>query len=467
VKCVVLCGGSGTRLWPISRENHPKQFIKIFDDRSLFQLTVLRNLPLSDKIAVVTGEEQYFLALDQMEEIGRRSDLCIIEPFGKNTAASIAFAAFASDPEEVLFITPSDHLIEDMEAYREAVERAQEGAKEGYLVTFGIEPTRPATGYGYIFARPKDGRLWAVERFVEKPDLERAKEYLAYKGDDGRYFWNSGMFCFKAGVYLAELERYRPDIYEAAKEAYDHARDGGFLRILPKYMEKIPDESVDYAVMEHSRRIAMVPARFRWSDVGDFDALYELFEKDEQGNTKAARYVAHRSKGNFLYGKDRMIALSEVEDLIVVDTPSALLVTRRGAAQSVRDVVKKIKQIDPMLVKFGHTVYRPWGSFTLLEEQEGFKVKKIVVKPGRRLSLQKHLHRSEHWVVVRGTAEVTRGDETFILRPNESTYIPIGVEHRLANPGKVDLEVIEVQVGDYLGEDDIIRIEDDYGRKES
>jgi len=448
VKCVVLCGGSGTRLWPISRENYPKQFIKIFDERSLFQLTVLRNAPLSD-------------------EIGGGCGMCIIEPFGKNTAASIAFAAFASDPDEVLLITPSDHLIEDLEAYRAAVEQAVGGAERGFLVTFGIHPTRPATGYGYIFARPAQDGLWEVERFVEKPDLARAKEYLAYKGDDGRYFWNSGMFCFKAGVYLQELKKYRPDIYEAAKEAYVYAKKGEYLRILPRYMQKIPDESVDYAVMEHSHRIAMVPARFKWRDVGDFDALYELYEKDAYGNTKVPRYVTHKAKNNFLFGKYRMIAVSEVDDLIIVDTPTALLVTRRGAAQSVREVVRKVRRVDPQLVKFGRTVYRPWGSFTLLEEQKEFKVKKIVVKPGRRLSLQKHLHRSEHWVVVKGIAEVRRGDETFILRPNESTYIPIGVLHRLANPGKVDLEVIEVQVGDYLGEDDIIRIEDDYGRKES
>ena len=467
MKCVVLCGGSGTRLWPVSRENYPKQFLKIFDERSLFQLTVRRNEPLADEIVVVTGEEQYFLAQDQLEEIGRGCGVCIIEPFGRNTAASIAFAAFAGDPDEILFVTPSDHLIEDMDAYREAVELAKRGAEQGYLVTFGVRPTHPATGYGYILARPADGGLWKVERFVEKPDLDLAKEYLAYEGDDGRYFWNSGMFCFKAGVYLDELKRHRPDIYEAAKEAYEHVRSGEFLRIPPADMEKIPEESVDYAVMEHSSRIAMVPAGFRWSDVGDFDALYEIFDKDEAGNTKVRKYVTHNAKNNFLFGKYRMIAVSEVDDLIIVDTPTALLVTRRGAAQSVRQVVKKVQQIDPQLVRFGRTVYRPWGSFTLLEEQKGFKVKKIVVKPGRRLSLQKHHHRSEHWVVVKGVAEVTRGDETFILRPNESTYIPIGVPHRLANPGRLDLEVIEVQVGEYVGEDDIVRIEDDYGRKES
>jgi mannose-1-phosphate guanylyltransferase len=352
-----------------------------------------------------------------------------------------------------------------MDAYKEALKRAKTGAEQGFLVTFGIEPTLPATGYGYIFARPAKDGLWGVERFVEKPDLDRAKEYVSYRGEDGRYFWNSGMFCFRAGVYLDELKKHRPDIWEAAKEAFEQAKKGEFLRIAPKYMHKIPDESVDYAVMERSQRIAMVPSGFGWSDLGDFDALYEQFDKDGRGNTKVERYVAHNAKNNFLFGKYRMIAVSEVDDLIIVDTPSALLVTKRGAAQSVRQVVKKIKQIDPQLVKFGRTVYRPWGSFTILEECKNFKVKRLVVKPGRRLSLQKHLHRSEHWVVVRGSAQVRRGDESFLLRPNESTYIPIGTVHRLENPGRIDLEVIEVQVGEYLGEDDIIRIKDDYERR--
>jgi mannose-1-phosphate guanylyltransferase len=458
---VVLCGGSGTRLWPISRENLPKQFLKMFDNNSLFQLTIKRNAKFSDKFVIVSNENQYFIALDQLDEININNYLAIIEPVGRNTAASIAFAAFSVLPDEIIFVTPSDHLIEDNEEYKKAVKMAKKAAENDFLVTFGITPNAPKTGYGYIKAINCKDFICDVEAFKEKPDLETAKKYLK----DGNYYWNSGMFMFKAGVYLEELKKYAPDIYEAAKTAFDMSKKGDFIRIKPELMMEIRDESIDYAVMEHSKKIKMVKADINWKDLGDFDSLYEVLPKDENGNTKNEKLLALNSKNNLIFGRyKKQIAVSDIEDMIIVDTPTALLITKRGNAQKVKEIVNILKKKNPEVVKFGRTVYRPWGKYVNLEEGEGFKVKRIEVKPGKRLSLQKHFHRSEHWVVVSGIAEVQIGEEVFLLRPNESTYIPIGELHRLSNPGKIPLELIEVQVGEYLGEDDIVRYEDDYGR---
>jgi mannose-1-phosphate guanylyltransferase len=445
-KNIILCGGSGTRLWPLSRKLMPKQFLKIFDGESLFQKTIKRNRDLVDSIEVVTNESHYFLALDQVEEIKEKAYF-IVEEEAKNTAPAIAFVAFNSNKEDILFVTPSDHLIKNKEKYKEAVERAKELAKKGYLVTFGIEPSEANTGYGYIEADKED-----VIKFHEKPDLKTAKEYVKR----GNFYWNSGMFMFKAGVFLEELKKYNPKLFESVLRSYEKSKRSKEL-IRLKGMEEIEDISVDYALMEKSDRIKVVKSEFEWNDVGSFDSLSE--------EVKSKEAIEVESDGNFYYGDDKkVIATIGLKDYIVVDTKDALLIAKKGESQKVREVVKRLKENKEELLEAHTIVHRPWGSFETLIEDNGYKVKKIVVKPGKRLSLQKHFHRNEHWIVVSGTAEVEVGDRKFILRPNESTYIKMGEKHRLSNPGKIPLVIIEVQVGEYTGEDDIVRIEDDYRR---
>ncbi len=454
---VILCGGIGTRLWPISRENLPKQFLKMFDNESLYQMTLKRNNAFCDEVFIVANANQFFLALDQFEEIKNdvkyKNFTALAEPFGRNTAGAIAFAAFLND--DVLLIAPSDHKIDANKKYYEAVKKAEEFAKEGYLVVFGIKPKYPETGYGYI---ETDGEN--VIKFHEKPNLQTAQEYIK----SGNFYWNSGLFMFHSNTYLDELKKYAPEIYENAKIATEKAKKGEYIRILSEDMEKIPDISIDYAVMEKSKKIKFVELDVEWNDVGSFDALDKEFEKDENGNTKKDNLVAVNAKNNFIFGRYKTIALSHVNDLIIVDTPSAILVTKKGKSQSVRDIVKILKEKNPDVVKFGRTVYRPWGYYINLLEDKQYKVKLLKINPHKRLSLQKHFHRSEHWVVVSGTATIVKGDKKFILRPNESTYIPMGVIHRIENNGKLPVKIIEVQVGEYLGEDDIVRIEDDFGR---
>jgi len=455
---IILCGGSGTRLWPVSRTLMPKQFVKFFDDRSLFQLTVARNAPLCDRSIIVSNEAQFFLATDQLEEMGAEAYRSLLEPMGRNTAPAIALACMALDAEETVLVTPSDHLIRDEAAYTRAVQRAMELAVEGALVTFGITPRSPETGFGYIEAEGE-----RVRAFHEKPDRETARRYL----DSGNYYWNSGMFCFKAGVYLRELERHAPEIYEASQQAFEQAwRDRETLiRIRPEAMEAIPEESIDYAVMEKSTQVRVVPTEMGWSDLGSFDALYEELPKDAEGNTENPHHIGIDSRNNLVYGDQRTIATVEIEDLMIVDTPDALLVCRKGASQKVKEIVRRVKEKSD-LHNAHLTVHRPWGTYTVLEDTPGYKIKRIVVKPGKRLSLQKHYHRNEHWIVVSGTATVTVGDETKIIRPNESTYIRMGEVHRLANEGVIPVVLIEAQVGEYTGEDDIVRLEDDYHRTE-
>ena len=456
---VVLCGGSGTRLWPISRSFMPKQFIKIFDD-SLFQMTIKRNRELCYKEIIVSNEELYFIALDQLEEIGLKESEFLLEPIGRDTAAAIALSAFSVDPEEILLITPSDHLIKNQKAYKEAVLKAKEFAKEGFLVTFGITPSSPHTGYGYIEA---DG--YDVLSFKEKPSLEVAKEYLK----KGGFYWNSGIFCFQAGVFLKELEKYAPKIYETSKEAFlGIKRDKSIKRVPLNKMEKIIKNSIDYAVMEHSKIVKVIPSNMEWSDLGSFDSLYEHFPKDSNQNAIKANTILENSKKNLFYASSkRVICAIDIENLIVVDSEDALLIMKKDSSQKVKNIVNKLKEEGSELVNYHKTVYRPWGHFSVLEEEDGYKIKRIVVKPGKRLSLQKHYHRSEHWIVVSGTAIIINGDKEILVRENESTYIPIGQEHRLSNPGKIDLVLIEAQVGRYLKEDDIIRIEDDFKREEN
>ena len=452
---IILCGGSGTRLWPISRTLMPKQFVKLFDDKSLFQLTVERNRELCEEQVIVSNAEQYFLALDQLEQIGSERNKFLLEPVGRNTAPAIALACLALPEDEVVLVSSSDHLIKNEKAYEAAVKRAQELATSDALVTFGITPECPETGYGYIEVAGE-----TVKAFHEKPDLQTAKSYL----DAGNFYWNSGIFCFKAGIFLKELQVHSPAIYKAVKNAYKNAKTGEMIRIAHEDMLAIPEDSIDYAVMEKSERVKMVPADIDWSDLGSFDALAEEFEKDENGNTKNDNLVAVNSKNNFVYPSDRLIAMVDIDDLIIVDTPDALLISKQGNSQKIKDVVKELKGRDSDLHHIHLTTHRPWGTYTVLEDSPGYKIKRIVVKPGKRLSLQKHFHRSEHWIVVSGTATVTVGNAVKIVRPNESTYIKMGEVHRLENGGKIDVVLIEAQVGEYIGEDDIERLDDDYAR---
>lgn len=442
---IILCGGNGTRLWPLSRTLMPKQFVKLFNAKSLFQLTVERNSTLCNEQFIVSNSEQYFLAYDQLEELGRSNNRYLLEPIGRNTAPAIALACLSVDPEAVVLVTPSDHLIKNQDAYKAVVKRAEVLAKEGFLVTFGITPSYPETGYGYIEASDED-----VKSFKEKPDSLTAQSYI----DKGNYYWNSGMFCFKAGVFLNELKHYSPQIYEASVSAYNHAKKDtkdAMVRIGYDEMLSIPEDSVDYAVMEKSTKVKVVPSNIDWSDVGSFDALSNGLPNDE--------------KNNFILSHKQVCTI-DVEDLIIIDTEDALLISRKGSSQKVKEVVTKLKQENEALTTTHKTVHRPWGTYTVLEDKAGYKIKKIMVKPGKRLSLQKHFHRNEHWIVVSGTATVRLEDKTYIVRENESTYIKSGEVHRLENLGKIPIVLIEAQVGSYTGEDDIVRIEDDYKRED-
>lgn len=466
---LILCGGNGTRLWPVSREYMPKQFLKLFDDESLFQKTITRNQRYSNKFMIVSNAQQFFIAKDQTEELNfdDSSASFIVEAIGRNTAAAIAFGAFMLDEDEICFVTPSDHIIKDDNGYELMLKAAKKSASEGNMVVFGIEPTDAATGYGYIEAHRSDEQVLNVKAFKEKPTLQTVEKYLQVNADEdekSEYFWNSGMFMFQAGVYLEELKKHSPEIYETSYDAYKNAKNNDFLQLRTEDMQKIPDVSIDYAVMEKSDKIKVVKSEIQWSDVGSFDSLDEIFEKDDEGNTKNNNLISRNSKNNFVFGKYKTIALNEVNDMIVVDTPSALLISKKGESQKIKELVKQVKEKNEELVKFGRKVYRPWGSFTNIYIDPAFKVKNLYVKPGKRLSLQKHMHRSEHWVVVKGTALVQLDDNEFLLRPNESTYIPIGMKHRLSNCGKIPLVIVEVQTGEYLEEDDIIRFEDDFSR---
>lgn len=437
---IILCGGSGTRLWPLSRTLMPKQFVKLFNHKSLFQLTVERNKTICNQQIIVSNSEQYFLALDQLEEIQCVNNKYILEPIGRNTAPAIALACMALSPDEIVLVTPSDHLIQDIDAYKMTLLRAKELAVDDYLVTFGITPTFPETGFGYIEA---DGEK--VTAFHEKPDVLSARQYI----NDGNYYWNSGMFCFKAGEFLKELKLHSPSIFSACKHAYINASKNEIIRIKHEDMHSIPEDSIDYAVMEKSTQVRVVPSNIGWSDVGSFDALANALPNDKNNNFVITDKPTH---------------LIDVKNLIIIDTTDALLICKKGSSQKVKEIVLNHKKINPELTHTHRTTHRPWGSYTILENAQGYKIKHIEVRPGKRLSLQKHFHRNEHWIVLSGTATVTVGEKIYLVHPNESTFIKAGEVHRLANLGKIPLIIIEAQVGEYTGEDDIVRIEDDYQR---
>lgn len=451
---IILCGGNGTRLWPISRTLMPKQFIKLFHDKSLFQLTVERNSKVCTNQFIVSNAEQYFLASDQLDELKKENNQYLLEPVGRNTAPAIALACLALDKDRLVLVSPSDHVIKNEMAYEKALNHAQNLALKNYLVTFGITPRFPETGFGYIESDNED-----VKAFHEKPDKDTAQAYV----DAGNFYWNSGMFCFKAGVFLEELKKYAPEIYETSLQAYHNAMCDEIIRIKHEDMLKIPEDSIDYAVMEKSSIVKVVPSDIDWSDLGSFDALYDELPKDKDGNTLNDNHVCINSKNNLIYGKKRKIATVDIDDLIIIDTGDALLISKKGSSQKVKEAVKMVRE-NTELHNIHLTAHRPWGTYTILEDSEHYKIKRIVVKPGKRLSLQKHFHRSEHWIVVSGTATVTVGNKVETVRPNESTYIKMGEVHRLENEGKIDVVLIEAQVGEYTGEDDIVRIADDFQR---
>lgn len=465
---IILCGGNGTRLWPISRTLMPKQFVKLFSNKSLFQLTVERNSKLCNSQLIVSNAEQYFLALDQLEELKKENNKYLLEPVGKNTAPAIALACMELDYDEIVLVTPSDHLIKNEKEYEKVITQAKEFANDNKLVTFGIKPTFAETGFGYI----ESVNTYDVKAFHEKPNFETATSYLKA----GNYYWNSGMFCFKAGIFLDELKKYSPNIYEASKIAFENTIGTetlvlakktslpNLIRIKHEDMANIPEDSIDYAVMEKSNIVKVIPSNISWSDVGSFDSLYEELPKDKNNNTINENHISIDSKNNLVYGFERKIATVDIEDLIIIDTGDALLISKKGSSQKVKKVVEKLKESNSQLHNIHLTGYRPWGSYTVLEESNGYKIKKIEVNPGKRLSLQKHFHRSEHWIVVSGTATVTVGDEKRLVRANESTYIKAGELHRLENEGKIPVVLIEAQVGEYTGEDDIVRVEDDFSR---
>jgi len=453
---IILCGGSGTRLWPLSRTLYPKQFIKLFDDKSLFQLTLERNSVLCNSNFIVSNSEQYFLALEQEEEILRQSNSSsyMLEPVGRNTAPAIALACMALDAEEIVLVTPSDHLIKDEEAYKKVILKAKEEVEKDNLVTFGITPSYPEVGFGYIEAEGLD-----VKSFKEKPDLETAKAYI----EEGNYYWNSGMFMFKAGVFLEELKKYSPEIYKTSEIAFSkklNITDKQF-KIKTDDMLNIPEDSIDYAVMESSDRVKVIPSDIMWSDLGDFNALSTEIEKMTPDDCTP---ISIDSKNNLIIS-NKQVATIDIEDLVIIDTPDALLISKKESTQKVKNVVAKLKEKNSDLTKIHTLAHRPWGTYEVLLSTEQYKIKRIIVNQGKRLSLQKHFHRNEHWIVVSGTATVTVGDEKKLIRPNESTYIKMGEIHRLENEGKIPVVLIEAQVGEYTGEDDIIRIEDDFQRE--
>ena len=462
---VLLSGGSGTRLWPLSREAYPKQFLPLAGDDTMVQATWRRVEALADLAPIVVANEEHrFLVAEQLRQVGAPVPAILLEPVGRNTAPAIAAAALqamAGGADPLLLVLPSDHVVRDVAGFQRAVREASSAAEAGALVTFGVVPDAPETGFGYIQAEAGDG-LRQVLRFVEKPDAATARSYL----DAGGYYWNSGMFLFRASRYLEELARFRPDIVDAVRAAHAAARhDGDFVRLDKDAFSACPSDSIDYAVMEKTADAKVLPVDIGWTDVGSWSALWDVAERDADGNAHHGDVIAVDSRNSYAYAQ-RLVALVGVDDIVVVETDDAVLVARKDKVQEVKQVVARLKQEQRSQAVLHREVHRPWGSYDSVDNGGRHQVKRIKVKPGAALSLQMHHHRAEHWIVVSGTAKVTRGDETLLLSENESTYIPLGVKHRLENPGKVPLELIEVQSGSYLGEDDIVRFEDVYGRSQ-
>ncbi len=464
---VILSGGSGSRLWPLSRESFPKQLLPLVGRRTMLQETALRvaDPALFHPVTVVANAEHRFVIAEQLRDIGAPRPTIILEPVARNTAPAVAVAALVAekaDPEALILVMPADHAVPDPQAFVDAVRAGAPAAQAGDLVLFGVQPDSPATGYGYIRAGDAfQGAARRVAAFVEKPDLATAEAYLA----DGNYSWNSGIFLLPAKGVLAELEAHAPAVLAAARKALEAAKEEmDFLRLDPEAFAASPSISIDYAVMEKTARAAVVPSTFLWSDVGAWSALWKIAERDERGNVEIGDTLAEDTRDCYLRSEGPLVAAVGVQDLIVVATTDAVLVADRRRDQDVKRVVERLRGANHATAIQTRRVYRPWGWYEGVDGGERFQVKRILVNPGQRLSLQKHFHRAEHWVVVNGTAEVQVGGEQRLLGENESVYIPLGAVHRLANPGKVPLNLIEVQSGPYLGEDDIVRIDDMYAR---
>ena len=479
---VILCGGSGTRLWPLSREKHPKQLMSLVDENTLLQATALRleqlalDIPVSKKPIVVCNHEYRFIIAEQLQQVGVLPAQIILEPFGKNTAPALTLAALAAcekNQDSVLLVMASDHTMSQAPAFHRAIAAGLPAALNGHIVTFGVLPTSPATGYGYIHT-DADSEYTGVNHinaFVEKPDSTTAQHYL----ESGEYLWNSGIFMVKASAWLSALAVLAPDILKACEASTEQAAtDLDFVRVDANCFTACPSDSIDYAVMEHLNDGAalnmsgyVVPMEADWSDVGSWDAVWQALPKDDDGNASQGEVLFEATNDSLVYAGSRLVACVGLNDVVVVDTADALLVTSKSHAHDLKNMVAMVKQKQSHLTENHRKVFRPWGSYDSIDADERFQVKHITVKPGASLSLQMHHHRAEHWIVVRGTGRVTRGDDVFLLGENESTYIPLGVTHRLENPGKTMLELIEVQSGSYLGEDDIVRFDDVYDRKDT
>ena len=469
---IVLSGGSGSRLWPLSRETYPKQFLPLAAEQTMLQVTLNRLAGFAGvgQPVVVCNEEHRFLVAEQLREMHIKPQAIILEPVGRNTAPAVALGALAAmeqDKDAVLLVLPADHVITEKGAFHHSLETGLAAANSGALVTFGVVPTAAETGYGYIKAGTRydsgsDGESFSVECFVEKPDVATATGYLA----SGDYFWNSGMFMFKASRYLEELERFAPEMLASCRKAYAAAKkDMDFVRLEREAFLEIKGDSIDYAVMEHTDKAVVVPLDAGWNDIGSWSALADVSTADELANVISGDVLLEGSENCYIRAEHRLVAAVGVQDHVIVETADAVLVVSRDNVQDVKKIVERLKLEDRSESLHHRCVYRPWGSYESIDVEERFQVKRIVVKPGASLSLQMHHHRAEHWVVVKGTAKVTRGDEVLTLSEDESTYIPLGVKHRLENPGKIPLELIEIQTGSYLGEDDIVRFDDVYGRK--
>lgn len=467
---VILAGGSGSRLWPLSRTARPKQFLPLISSRTMLQDTVLRTHSIPNILPplVICNQEHRFLIAEQLQAIGIQDATIILEPIGKNTAAAAAIAAlYHSIQDHLLLILPADHYIQDLEQFYAAITKAMHYAKSKYLVLFGILPTQAETGYGYIkvsHLNDKMEKLYKVEQFIEKPELESAKAYVATK----QYFWNSGIFMFQASQYLSELKRFAPSILDVCQTAFANMmEDLDFIRLKNEIFSKCPNQSIDHAVMEHTQNAVLLPLETGWSDVGSWSALCETQDADLNGNILQGDVITENVKNSYLRAENRMLAVVGVTDLIVVETSDVVLITNKHNCQAVKNIVSRLKESQHIKTDIYGQIYRPWGHYQIIYSNKCFQIKYITVKADARLSLQMHRHRSEHWIVVKGTAHIIRDNESFIIKENESTFIPKNTKHRLMNPNSNDIEIIEIQLGNYLQEDDIIRFEDDYGRVET